>query len=630
MDLTAVTADEGSITPREELIRGDKGKDNVNSLSFFMSSVLEDEQSALKVQLLNNQVPQSALDQCLLHGFQMLLREIEKSFERERITHVIPVLILLLKFGAKWNSKTLKTPHINQVTLYHIICQWPGDQHEILELMIKANGGILLDAKHSARITPLLYAVARGNLKCVETLIRNGADINLPRDTTISPELTPLINAILGMYEPMADIALSDSDHERFATRRGIFDFLLESGADIHKPDCGGCTPLMYAASKGSVECIVKLLQKGARLDVTDRDGQYVWKYAIELANVDPFKRQFYQQLKCPPIQSVDVLKYLSDRSVDVLKCLYDHGVDKDATDAHGRSILYFAVSSGKVSLIRYILSQGVTMIANNPTSFDVYCESDSNNDPCIKAIQLKRLDLVQMLDECNCQTLKTLSALRTAVVKTCESVIEYLLSKHKYPLNEIYAIRTSSGAEIYTTVLAEACTHCSMEVVEMLLDRGADPNIRKDKETYCSPLHRAIINKPVRLVAKLISSGADINAKSFDDHFGTLLPYEACIMHRKMSAATLIFKSGCFFNVHTLNMHLKGVRTPLRHVIEKKIKNWNLPDNSIRSLYQICRTVILKQLSPATSKKIRKLPLPFATMKYLGIPELDDFLSPC
>ena len=615
MNLTAACAVESSSTLRGELTSGDKGKDNVNKLSFFMSFVLRKEQRALKLQLQNNQVQEGALDKCLLHAFQMLLREFENRYKSKTITHLIHLLKLHLRFGAKWDGTTLATPYINQVTPYHIICKCIDDQHEILELMIKADVGKLLDAKDSARVTPLLFAVTRANLNCVKILIRNGADINLPRDNSRSPGLTPLIEAVRVMY-PTYDA--------QFAVRKEIFDFLLESGADVNKPDCKKCTPLMHAASMGSVECIEKLLRIGAQLNVTDQKGRYIWEFAIELANVDIHKCPFHHGARSAFNDTV--LKCLSDHSVDVLKCLFDHGVAKDAADAHGRSILYFAVSSGKVSLVRYILNQGINMIPDIPTPFHQYCKSDSNKDPCIKAIQLKRLDLVQMLDWYNCQMLRTLFALRSAVVLACESVIKYLLSKHNYPLNEIYAFNSSFGVKVSTTVLADACTHCSLKVITMLLNRGADPNIKNDTETCCTPLHRAITKRHGTMVAKLIRSGADMNARSFDDNVNLLLlPYEASVMYSNINAVAVLFISGCVRKVY----HGKSDGMPYKQRIVNQIKSWNLHDDSVSSLCQMCRTVILKQLSPATSKKINELPLPLAIMKYLGIPELDKYLGP-
>ena len=50
-----------------------------------------------------------------------------------------------------------------------------------------------MDAKDDAEFTALMYAVNNANIKCVKTLIANGADANLfviPRRFQYMPEVT--------------------------------------------------------------------------------------------------------------------------------------------------------------------------------------------------------------------------------------------------------------------------------------------------------------------------------------------------------------------------------------------------------------------------------------------------------
>jgi len=42
-----------------------------------------------------------------------------------------------------------------------------------------------------------------------------------------------------------------------------------------------GCTPLHLACRKGDMECLLELLECHARVDITDRNGETVFHYAV-------------------------------------------------------------------------------------------------------------------------------------------------------------------------------------------------------------------------------------------------------------------------------------------------------------------------------------------------------------
>ena len=564
-------------TPREELT--DEDMDTIRKLSTFMSTVIDTDQNTLTVQLQNNQVQQSSLDQCLQHGFEML------QSETSDLLHVLFALKSLLQFGAKWDRSVL---FVSQRTPYHIICQCPDDQHEILELMIKADDGELLDAQDSKRITPLLFAVTRGKIKCVKSLIRNGADINYVRQHSSiranSIMLTPLISALYPSFDTSS----------RY---KDVFDFLLESGADVNKSDCFKRTPLLHASDMCAVECIEKLFQNGARINTSDRRDLIV----------------FYSTARAP--------------SIELFKCLFDSVIDKNATDQKGRSILYFVVYSDNVEAVRYILSHGVTMTNNIPTQYDEPYKIELLFDPFIAAIERNNMDLVKILEENGCQMGKSLYALRAAVQTGNANVVKYLLLKYKYPLNQEYANHNIIDGITYITVLAEACS--STSVATLLMDHGADPNKKSSKKQYISTLHRAINESAVSTVAYLIRSGADINCRSLDRSHGNSLPFETSVLHNnRFHVAEMLLISGCSCGSFSLNIDQEIWSSTQYSKLVNLLKKWNVQDNRVRSLQQMCRTVILKQLSPAANKKIEELPLPVIIIKFLGIPELDDILD--
>ena len=486
--------------PPKEHRYGETDWDNrINLIQYLPCALPEDHTNTLDVPSQEDKMNPDFLELeiCQLRGFHM--------FEKNKLNEldVIASLKILLQSGAKWDSVLWECTVCAQRP-YHIICEQTDDRHELLDMMIEADNSKAVNTIDSSRCTPLMYAVREANLKCVKILIRNGADIDHVAERPdynfeLTQYLTPLIDAI-------------------FVTNRDIFTFLLESGVDVNKPDCGKRTPLMHAAYAGSVECVEKLLQKGARLDVTDQNGQCAWTYAEKF---------------------------------EVFKCMLDHGLDKNAIDSHGRSVLYFVVKKCNVSEVRYILEQGVTL---------------------------------------------------------------------------------ATDIQIYTTVLQDLwVSHRvkSVKVAPILLDHGADPNKKTIEEPNVSLLHKAIdMEMPSEiLVVHLIRNGADINFRSIDDRLNLMYPFEASVNCDNIFAAEALLITGCSTGIcsQRIRDNDRNILWTPRGEIFDLMEEWNVGDNRVKSLMQICRTVILIQLSPAAYKKIRLLPLPSMIIKYLSIPELDD-----
>ena len=94
------------------------------------------------------------------------------------------------------------------------------------------------------------------------------------------------------LYEPVvrvlveefnADVCLtllngSQAIHSTAATQRldeeagTIIDILLNSGVNVNVPNDDGRTPLHWAAEKGSSSAVRALLQRGARLDLREKE----------------------------------------------------------------------------------------------------------------------------------------------------------------------------------------------------------------------------------------------------------------------------------------------------------------------------------------------------------------------
>ena len=505
----------------------------------------------------------------------------------QQMLRTVNALKLLLQFGTKWNGRALfqenRTP-------YHIISRCHGDHHELLSAMITSSGVNLLNVKDSMEFTAVMHAVHAGNSKCLQCLLTHKADFNVECDRWDSIATTPLIASIQLQY--------ANSPHPS-ADMRNIFDLLLASGVDINQPCKLGLSPILYALNHKRTYCAKKLIKMGAQFDLIKDDGKPLW-----------FLAAYYE-------------------NVDIYRNLIETGFDKNCTNTWGRNALYFAISRGDYPACHYLLETGVTLLTpteaqyNQAVSFGYACNKHIGGyrDPGIQAISLNKLDLVKLLGQYGCRTFQSMGALRCAMVWNSLSILEHLLSTYNYPLNLEYKSRN-----VYDTIVTEACIRSQPEMVGLLMKHGADLVKQCDHLLYRSAITIAISLKDVELVPHFIRCGANFDCKLYDEKYGYCLPFDFSISGGCIHMVKMLLYSGCSRGELSL-MNTDELRNNVTPEIKKLMMDWEVHQNNVTPLQELCRKSILKHLYPA-AEKIHKLPLPPAIIKYLSIPELDDVVN--
>ena len=455
----------------------------------------------------------------------------------------------------------------------------------------------------------LLYAVNNASLKCIKSLIANGAEVNFEGSCCLECTKQNSMRT-LNLITAANKLLQHDSIYPT-GIMSDIFDLLLDSGFDVNKPcripHCKR-TPIICALTIGNVQCVKKMIEKGARLDLVI-SGRPVWSMIAFMGNVD------------------------------LLKCMLDHGgIYKNSTYrifTTSRSMLSVVVESGKVVAIHHLLELGVEMSSYARATYNTLCKECGKNrllidleadckamDPFMIACRQNMCNVVQLLDKYGNQNLKTMNALFCAVRNKSVDVVEYLLSKYKYPLNDEFFLKDRENGIRVGHLLTVACGY-HPAVVQLLLDHGADFN-----KTYCYT--SAIINSTMyheneEIIALLIRNGADLNCRSSALPYRTkLLPFDNAVATKKRYMAEMLLVSGGVSRTDKYHRFKKYMKPDLL----KLIKEWNVCGNDVTPLEKQCRCMILKQLSPTAQKKIKKLPLPPPIIKYLSIPELDDIID--
>ena len=239
----------------------------------------------------------------------------------------------------------------------------------------------------SGGLTPLLYAARENCIACVDVLLKNRADIDLPDPDGVSPLLVAVMNAnwdlARRLIEAGADVNQWDVygetplftaidlrtrvdggrasiDPLNTTSGMAILTLLLERGADpniqlFFKPANArgttvtrGATPLIRAATNGDMDVVKLLLQHGAdaTLNLADRQTPI---HAV-LAG------------RAPEQQAVELIRILHKAGADVNSiALVNH-----REEIRGGTALHLAVRKRYREVIKLLASLGIDMNARD------------------------------------------------------------------------------------------------------------------------------------------------------------------------------------------------------------------------------------------------------------------------
>lgn len=189
----------------------------------------------------------------------------------------------LLQAGANANARSR-----NGHTALILAAAW-ADAATVQALVEK---GVLMDARTEEGWTALTLGAARGKAECVTALINAGADVNgrnkwgqTPLHLACQSGDADKVEAVLraGPDVNIGD-AISGETPLLAAVRSGgsteIVTMLIESRAQVDKPDHDGVTALMVAADRADQQKVTALLAAGASRTATDASGRTAAQWA--------------------------------------------------------------------------------------------------------------------------------------------------------------------------------------------------------------------------------------------------------------------------------------------------------------------------------------------------------------
>lgn len=253
---------------------------------------------------------------------------------------------------------------------------------------------------------------------------------------------------------------------------KNLLDLLFRKGADPNSVDSHGRTPLHFAAEQNKFKLADKLIFRGSKVNADDEQNRTPLHLAAQ-----------------------------SD-SEEIAKILLENGAALDRKDERGKSPLALAAQNKHWRTSLLLLESGA----------DPMTEDEFGQVP-IKWLAKKCYEEIDDKGpNANCLKVRSLrnSTLHIAAAKGNERVAEFLLENVANP-SVLFKFDNNMSASC--TALCAAVTNNHTDLLTLLLDHGADPNI-PDANGW-TPLHLAIWKNHPDMARALVSHGADTSART-------------------------------------------------------------------------------------------------------------------
>jgi ankyrin repeat protein len=382
----------------------------------------------------------------------------------------------VIKLGAKIYPESENTGNL----FYSLVAQGKLTI-EMTKLLVKYN--VNVGTKYSNRLSLVHVLSKRGDFENLEFLIRSGFDVNIlnnqNRNALHYAVLTP--------------------------SNTNVINLLITSGVDINGKDINGATPLHLANKIKNCDNIELLIKRGANIFAVNQRGRNALHFAVTVpSNADVITLLVGEgvDIDCRDATGFTPLHLAYKREMfDNVRALVTLGANVDTVDDKQRSLLHRAALSPVAEAIELLIDK-----AANVNARDI-----SGITPLHLAYGQGNVDVVKILID------------RGASIKSVtdekRNVLHYAVTSDQWNRDEMKnLVEIGVGVNLQDaegiTPLHLAAFHLRPENVRLLLDYGADVNLKCNRKR--SALHYAATaeysNRQV--IDLLISRGIDVNAQ--------------------------------------------------------------------------------------------------------------------
>jgi len=354
-------------------------------------------------------------------------------------------------------------------------------------------------------------AVHRNDWRTIEKYLEAGGDIDVNEEGFTALSIAALLgntNLFIKLVESGADI------HERIYgggpiliaavgfEAKDIVRYLLTVYEDIEIADSGGNTALFYAANNGNLEILNMLIENGANIDAVDSERNYTPLLEALTQGQAACAKQLI--LKGANIQvigknNVTPLQFTIEHDMhEVSDLLIRKGCQFGTSPSEDVRTFFGAVIRAHTLAVAEMLSSGIN--ANES-------EEENGFSPLFFCTTSGHEDIVKLLIKNGAQVNRT--------NKDGDTALLHLLKEINTPTTILKGlIETTEDLDFRDkengTALMYASGFGNLELVKMLVSKGADINARDSKTGSCA-LMEAISNHESEVAIYLINNGADV-----------------------------------------------------------------------------------------------------------------------
>ncbi|GJN76569.1 ankyrin repeat domain-containing protein [Purpureocillium lilacinum] len=400
------------------------------------------------------------------------------------------------------------------------------------------------------KVCPLVAAVERSFLEAAVALLKYGADPNL----SAGPDSeTPLTVAAVANNVRLTHLLLMYGGNARQTTADGstlliesvgkktpktLVDMLLACGADPDAKNREGKTVLFDAVTAGRADIVALLLEGGANPNLPG-PKHMLWPSTYQPACLKLLLAHGADYKKAPGVMELAT----SINSLESIRILLEAGVDPNAKKDGVYTPLCTAIRDDRSDIFQLLLSRGAD--PNVPAS----------EYPAFKCITHNRVHFLPALVAAGANLNSPRGILETAVSSNNSEALRWLLDQGLDPDD-----KTPNGR----TALTSAIRDGRIEMVDELLRRGANPNVRGQDWPVCMAvrnpdmlrrilavlpeprafkgvMERAVVANQLESVKLLLAAGVSVE----DRNGGVFSPLTTAIREGRRDIVSFLIKEG-------------------------------------------------------------------------------------